>query len=258
MSEPVNNTGTTPPSGSDPSDGGTTPPPRRFDWLGLIVLVTLAAVFATALSAAAIGLRSLQTPSTPPSHSPSSQAPACSSPNVSVETTEEGVRTCLTPQAFSTYTEQAQIQYQDSLTRGRTIYGEWLTKHELSPKSDKARAMIAQGYICKSWGRFGDGALYAATQAGIEEYQLTIAIDDKLITIAGYDPQDVYCVNGKPGKPTPSPSLPPKNPRQDPSVNGMADKAGGTNQPPSMQPRPSASPTRSGVDNPNTDMPSVP
>jgi|GEM_PF-5021181 len=213
--------------------------PEQPDWLLRISALTVLVAGIVAVSFILNGLGGLMsqvtawasgstTYSKPKSQQP---APKCTEGKIYVATNESSVANfyCLDEETYDTFVTQAEAQYAAALKRGKPTYTKWLVAHKLdSVKTETAREKAAQKYVCQS--DYGDGALYAATKAGISEYELDIPIGDKIITIDGYDPEDVRCYEGKPVPPPSPPSVQPKDPSQDPNYNGNAGNSGGKNQ----------------------------
>ena len=166
-------------------------------------------------------------------------AVACELGQVEVRTVEGDTYTdsyCATQAEYEALVAEAEGQYAAALKNGKLVYQDWLTDRKLSPKTEKARETAAQKYLCQTSPDFGDGALYAATKAGLPESELNFAIGNALITIDGYDPTDQACSNGKP-VPRPNPPQP-KDPSRDPAANGNAPSADERNVPDPEPPAP--------------------
>lgn len=185
-----------------------TPQPHKRDWTRILVFAALVAVLGIASAAAWNGLSSAF-----------SQASATSQPPASVQDhpysahkmeTVDGNTVFVTEEEYNSYVAEAQAQYKAALKRGRPTYTMWAARHKVSLTSEKA----ARTFICQS--DYGDSALYAATM--LDEGELTFAIDDVLVTIPGYNPEDVKCQDGKPlPEPRlPKPSVQPKDPSNNP------------------------------------------
>jgi len=129
---------------------------------------------------------------------------------------------CITDAQYDTLVTQAKAELRASIARGKAVYDKWTARQGLDPKTKSASMVTARAFICNS-DSF-NGSQYAATLASVSKTDFDWLVDDKYVTVEGFNPDDVTCsgyrIPSDPSVKGPYQKLPPKDSSQDPAVQG--------------------------------------